>query len=292
MRSVVLAGVLLGAWAVGCKQAEVPPEVTCGAVLPESEALLVPGATLLLGEVHGTREIPRQIGDLVCQAARRGLSVTLGLEHSHAGDAALEAWLSSTGSAEDRAKLLSGTDWQTPWPDGRTSQAMFELLDRLRTFRQRGWRVHAFGVNGGEARDAAGDGGMAYNVRVARAARPDDVFLVLTGDNHTRVDADLAMGGQLRLAGVPVTTVRFSYAGGTFWTCWGPTCGVRELGGGREDGVPGWRLTSVPSPGPGPGWVLFSSPVAYHASLYVGRVSASPPVTRREDVSSPEARAR
>src|SRR5687768_14904456 len=52
----------------------------CGEPIAGADSLLVPGALVMIGELHGTQEIPAFVGDLACLAASRGVAVRLGVE--------------------------------------------------------------------------------------------------------------------------------------------------------------------------------------------------------------------
>src|SRR4029079_429619 len=71
------------------------PVNICGEAIPGQERL---GSLVLLGELHGTAEIPAAFGRLVCQAAstRRG-AVLVGLEILAGAQAAIDVFLASDG---------------------------------------------------------------------------------------------------------------------------------------------------------------------------------------------------
>ncbi|MBZ4416995.1 hypothetical protein [Myxococcus sp. RHSTA-1-4] len=282
----ILPWVVLGILAGGAAPRPRAPAADCGTRFEGLERLLQPGATVLLGEVHGTQEIPRLLGDLVCQAASRGIGVSVALEMSAENDASFEAWLSSAGKEQDRQRLLSGRVWRSPYPDGRTSKAMLGMLDRLRGFRLRGWRVRVFGA-GLDSPSRSGDTAMALGVRRIREEAPRDLILVLAGNNHTRVDAEQAMGGHLRVWGFPLTSLVVTTAGGTVWTCRGPTCGEAPLKSETPDGKPHLDLTPKATSVQG-GWAeASSSHPAWHGSLFIGHVTASPPAGTPDDPEAP-----
>ena len=85
------------------------------------------GRLVVLGETHGTREVPALVGELACHLSRHG-TVLVGLE--------LPYWLNETiaafvdGRIGEEA-LLVDDYWRTPIQDGRQSRAMLNLLRRL-----------------------------------------------------------------------------------------------------------------------------------------------------------------
>src|SRR6056297_2293528 len=65
----------------------------CGASIAGVDPLLVPGTIVMLGEIHGTVEIPAFVGDLACHGLVRGHRVLLGLEYPASEQADLETYL-------------------------------------------------------------------------------------------------------------------------------------------------------------------------------------------------------
>ena len=73
--------------AIGPAPAPVPEDVRetrCGPAIPGLdegfERALAPGGFLVLGELHGTQEVPRFVGQTLCHAAHAGAPVVLALE--------------------------------------------------------------------------------------------------------------------------------------------------------------------------------------------------------------------
>src|SRR5262245_28191283 len=78
--------------------------------------VLPPHGTLLIGDLHGTREIPAFVGRVVATVAARE-PVVLALEISTGEARAIQAFLASDGSAAQRRALLAGAWWQAPYQD-------------------------------------------------------------------------------------------------------------------------------------------------------------------------------
>jgi len=84
---------------------------------------------LVLGDSHGTQEIPVFFGDLVAQAQlSRPIVVALELPTTEADRT--ERYLRSPGGEEDRRGLLDGEFWRSTAKDGRGSQAMVDLIEK------------------------------------------------------------------------------------------------------------------------------------------------------------------
>ncbi len=149
--------------------------------MPERRALIV-------GELHGTAEIPALFGDLVCAAAKLG-PVVVGLEMPEGSQAALDAWLVSDGGGEARAAFLRDGFWR--FGDGRASEAMLALLERVRKLRlsSRSIRLLAFVPSAGSTTTQTPyERAMAANWRRALDMVPGSRLLVLVGSVHSRID--------------------------------------------------------------------------------------------------------
>lgn len=256
------------------------------------EALQLPGelaargSSILLGEVHGTRELPAFVARLVSQLAV-DRPVILGLEIVPADLPSLATYLASDGGPAAREAALRDPWWRAPFQDGRRSVAMFELIETMRALRAGGARVEVvcFDHNvpeGGTAADR--EEGMARNLLAARRARPDATLVAFAGNLHTRRTLFPRFGNydwmamRLASAGVAFTTLDARYAEGSAWNCRGgepSDCGAQFAGGrGDERGIHLERSDD----GGHDGW------------FGVGPVTASPPAAFPERAADLEAR--
>ncbi|MFP2934548.1 hypothetical protein ACLESO_57465, partial [Pyxidicoccus sp. 3LG] len=64
------------------------------------------GGVLLLGEMHGTQEVPRFVAQTACQAMVAGMPVTVGLELPLENQTRVDTFLESAGTEEDWLKLM------------------------------------------------------------------------------------------------------------------------------------------------------------------------------------------
>jgi hypothetical protein len=264
MRLIVLVLATL-IWPARYSRADSPP---CGPGIRGAAQVLRPGLTVLLGEVHGTQQVPRFLGDLACRAAAAGLAVVVLLEIPADEDPGFARYLGSGGSAADRARLLAGEFWRSPHPDGRSSRAMANLLEQLRRLRASGAQVAVAGlIDMKPARDS--DAGMADRLIAARRQSPEALLLALAGNNHTRI-ADWPDGPQSRAMGQHLRDAQLSAlvsltmtdAGGSFFGISG-TAGVHAVNGtdrGRQRFI---ELTRDAGP--------------FDGRFYVGRLTASLP---------------
>ncbi|QSQ13102.1 hypothetical protein [Myxococcus landrumensis] len=189
------------------------------------QPLLQPGLTVLIGEQLGTRESPAAVGDLACEAAKAGHGVTLVLSLPDKEQKRLDAYLKSPGRPGDQDALLHGDFWRKLQQDGRGSRAMMDLIDRARALNAAGHSVAVVAMDtdmsGGKARDAH----MAQVVLKHRAARPQDVLLLLAGNVHTRLgDADwdddfVPLSKHLHERFPNLKVLEVGYAQGRRWGC-------------------------------------------------------------------------
>jgi hypothetical protein len=239
-------------------------------------AALPPHGTMMLGDMHGTREIPAFVAALVGTVSARE-PVVLALEIPQNHEESIQAFLASNGGAEARRQLLDEPFWKAPYQDGRRSVAHVELLEVVRALRAAGRKIDVVAIDdaaGGtpESREAA----MANHVIAARRAHPDAALIVYAGNLHTSKHevgfqpgfAWMAM--RVGAAGIPVVSLNARWADGTAWSCSDAVaehCGVSFLAGrGDERGI---RLEPSPD-GQYDGW------------FGVGPVTASPPAGRPE----------
>lgn len=285
---LVLAVALPGALALGCgappaaapaQPAPSQPAAPPGPVDVPAEAL-PPRGTLLLGEVHGTREIPAFVGRLVAAVSARE-PVVLALEIPEDQGPAIGAFLASDGGPAAGRALLAGPWWQAPYQDGRRSVAAADLLETVRALRAAGRSIEVVAIDHAAPAGAAADAetredAMARNVIAARRAHPDAALIVHAGNLHTSkrevrfLPGFAWMAMRVAAAGIPLVSLDARYADGTAWNCRDAVaehCGVGFVAGrGAELGI---RLE--PSPGG-----------AYDGWFGVGALTASPPAGRPE----------
>jgi erythromycin esterase-like protein len=215
---------------------------------------------ILVGETHGNEQAPAFVARLVCSLLARNRPVILALERDEAEQVATERFLASAGSAADISALLGQPEWNGSMQDGRSSQAVFSLLDQVRKWRQSGQRVEVlmmrklqrFDVpdNGASAprrdpkvRQAKLDLDMADSVTAALNRHPEHVAVVFAGTFHTAVGSKMHQEiigapstGDTLAARIPVHVIGLSSAGGESWACFQPnSCGPAVLSAGSFD---------------------------------------------------------
>ncbi len=225
--------------------------LACALVLPahgfaqasaEVDAIVERAASqrlLLIGEIHGTAEVPAAVANIAQQIAAVGRPLIVGLEIWRGEQAAIDRYLDSAGTWDDRNQLLAREFWTRPYQDGRSSEAMVELLDRLRALALKSeLSVIAFDADPMAKLDgAARDKAMAERLARALDEQPEALAVVLAGNFHTRIQASAPWDPEHRFMGHHLIdyqpySIEIMGVAGSAWTCTGAevdSCKAREL---------------------------------------------------------------
>lgn len=235
--------------------------------------LTAPRSTLVLGDVHGTQEMPAFVGRVVAALADTQ-PVVLGLEIRADEAPGLPAFLASDGGPAARAALVRDPFWQSEYQDGRRSLAMLELIDSARRLRAAGKRVELDLFDAalpGEPEQESREEAMAQHLIATRAAHREAILVVYVGNLHAvRTEHEALPGftwmvGRMLRAGMALLSLGPRTQGGTAWVCHGndaADCGPSPV---HADGGP-------------PGFSLGTTPQGRYDGWYdVGPVHASPP---------------
>lgn len=179
---------------------------------------------LLIGETHGTAELPAAFAEIACAALQSGRPVVVGVEHTSEHQPALDAYLASDGGPAARAALLAAPAWTR---DTRFSSAMADMIEVVRTWRARGADVTlaAFDEPAGRpGTTPAREEGMARRLIEAVAARPGAVAVALTGLGHADRDGFTSFDPPIAamIAYLPAertASLAFARSGGESWRC-------------------------------------------------------------------------
>jgi hypothetical protein len=251
-------------------------DVECGVPILGLGKVVRPGNVVLLGELHGTQQVPHFIAQSVCQAAVQGVPVTVGLEIPDMNQERLQTFVASEGKEQDWAKLMESPFWRSPYPDGRNSDAVAYLIEALRKLRSQGLDVAVFAFDRppleGDAREEA----MANTVMEVAGNSQDRAVLVVSGNLHPRQVKGLPWNPDYRPMGLRVAdkfsnvySLDIAYKSGTAWICAVSAeqkldCGVKPAKG--EDNGERYFVH-----------LFGGKKQGYHGIFYVGAVSASLP---------------
>ena len=194
---------------------------------------------VIVGELHGTAEIPDAFTNLVCLAAASSRPVTVALEYSSDWQSAIDAFLASDGGPAAQATLMTLPVWHQEMQDGRGSTAFRQMLDRLRVMKRDGMIVGVVATDVGRAtppvptRDAA----MA-RAWTAIPTADDGIVVALAGNVHAMRHPWVLPGNNIVTAGslMPVArtmTVNVVGNGGQAWNCQADGCRGHASGPAR-----------------------------------------------------------
>lgn len=220
---------------------------------------------LLFGEMHSSVESPTLVGKVACALVQHG-PVALGLELPSTEQAPIDRYLASNGGAAARKALRSGQFWQHG--DGRSSVAMFNLIDTARRLRQVGLAVPVFTLDPDLAGTADDNKALAHALRMYHDQHPASRIVALMGNLHAGQAVVSPFGEAITPAGYylrdlhPVS-VYVTYHSGTIWACM-DTCGVH-------------KVSSQWAPDSKPGFQPDAPMEGYSVSYMLPSITASPP---------------
>lgn len=211
--------------------------------IPEAVQLVQQSAgdhrLLLIGEAHGTHEIPRLVAALVDRYSADG-PVLLAIEMWQDQHPRLRDYLASDGSVSARAALRGGDYWQVTddQHDGRRNHDMLDLIEHLRQLRVQGRDVAILPIDPGRAtgRDSQlRDRVMAKRLRAGYIALPRGHVLALVGNVHAMLDKPGYTPPQMQtpmgayLHDLHPYAINVMARSGNFWACI-THCGPMEVG--------------------------------------------------------------
>jgi hypothetical protein len=181
---------------------------------------------IMVGEIHGTVQMPAFFIDLVCQAAASGRPVTVALEQDAEMQPAIDAYLASDGGVRARSVFLAAPMWTRAMQDGRASRAMLTLYERLRIMRRAG-RVRAVSAFIPQATTWKGNAG--HNAAMADMLRaipidPNGLVLAYMGSVHAAKSSfgqgdNAFLPAAADLPSASTVSVYLDVNGGEAWNC-------------------------------------------------------------------------
>lgn len=188
---------------------------------------------IIIEEMHGNNESPDIFADAVCLTAQHR-RVMVALEQPDSAQPAIDAFLTSDGGEAAQQAFLADPMWHWEFKDGRTSQAVFRLFQRLRAMRQAGQieRVVAFQPTAFDAPPTRAGYEELLAQPITAAASDGATVLVLVGNAHASFQP-FGFGGEdyppmaAVLPRAQTITLNIENNGGQTWACTGQptTCG-------------------------------------------------------------------
>lgn len=184
---------------------------------------------IVVGEMHGTNEVPRFVLQLIKQLKQANKKLIVGLEINSNYQKDLDEFLKSG----DFEKLIKIDYFKTH--DGRTSEAVGELIKGIRKLKN--VKVICFDVVSGQQIEMnKRDSLMAINLN---NGYKEGQLIVLTGNLHANLQAGywrpdfksaIYNFNKLRAFGDKLISLNTYYAGGTIWNCMQDGCRERDAG--------------------------------------------------------------
>jgi len=229
---------------------------------------------VFVGETHGTAEAPAAFADLVCAALEQG-PVVVSLEYSVELQPTLDAFMEADTEAEARAILAAYPHGPFVHHDGRGSEAMLDLLLRLRAMLREAADLSVVAsvpnsprVEGFRQSYSEMDRAVLWG-RQAMAA-PQARVLVLVGRVHAektrRVGSPLGLPAAAHIRPEETLSLTLAHQGGQAWICL-DECGAAPI---PESDDPTARGVVLAPRQDG----------KFDGLLALGPVTASPPVAR------------
>lgn len=226
---------------------------------------------VFVGEIHGTAEAPAAFAQLVCAASEQG-PVTVALELPVEMQPELDAFLDAPDATTAAGTLTPTLFGDVSKADGRTSLAMVEMMQTIRSLKAEGRDVTIRAFQPSVPRPAGFDQNyyeLHMAVELARAAieRPESRVLVLVGNIHaskTRFERFDLMPAAAHLPPKETVSLNVAQQGGQAWSCQAEGCRVYDSAARYDVDARGVIMEPV-------------SEGAWDGVLAVGPVTASPP---------------
>jgi hypothetical protein len=226
---------------------------------------------IVIGEVHGSNEIPEAFVNAVCLTSRLN-PVVVALEQPTSDQPAIDAFMQSDGGLAAQGAFLKAQMWHFDMKDGRSSEAYFQLFESLRRMFAAGLiaKVVAFQPSTFKTQPTPAEYEQAMADLLIAAAQSDTTVMVLVGNVHAmRTDVPwqptyTPMAG--RLPREQTVSLNASAQGGAAWNCHGAdSCGPHAL----PDPTPNHQVLGVE---------MHAEDAMYSGTLHLGRpTTASTP---------------
>jgi hypothetical protein len=252
----VFAWLLNGALAPLALAAAAPSTAACAPIPGWDQVLADPKLHwIVIGELHGTAETPAIFADAVCLTAAKRGPVVVALEMPTRDQAAIDAFIASDGGPVARSEFFKALIWHMG-NDGRSSQAVFAMFERLRQMHLGGRVSRVVAFQDVDTRDPPSVGQGPYEERLAKivsaAGAQGATVVALVGSLHARkTEANFGKPFMPMATHLPADQTLTLYAdgnGGSAWFCNGPKptdCGPHEVGAAGELGQRGAVLRPV-----------------------------------------------
>ncbi|MFC0351769.1 hypothetical protein [Undibacterium danionis] len=193
---------------------------------------------IVIGENHGTVEMPEYLSQLGCYFVSSGKQVLIGLEIGASEQVRINSYLQSDGDSIDKSNLFDSRFWEHGRNFGVASHAIFMIIENCRQLRKQGYDISIFAYDGAESawpvklskkesywsgyREAL----MGLNIELRARLYPEHTLIIFTGDVHARrrpkSDKNHESMAYYLSERFKTHTITFSHPAGESWGCTGP----------------------------------------------------------------------
>lgn len=241
---------------------------------------------VFLGELHGTNEGPAFVGSLACGLVGSGTKVIVALEMPVDEQNFLDGPQEAVIDIAKRS-FWAGAKIEGKWMhDGRSSQAVFDLINRIKDMRAGGKSVQIAAIDVGTPRGDAQltrNETMALNIKNTVLKHPDAKIIVFLGRMHARkASRQLEKSVASYLEPSIRISLTMAYENGSAWNCksgsQGFSCDANSVSSVLPSTLPAKDQPFVIAPS-----------IEFDGYFYVGPISASPPAvsTSRRETGQP-----
>jgi len=278
IRHFLLSIIALAMFATGCapqtpydlQKIENPIQFLTENAIAGGDSVLVPNATLLIGETHGTWEAPIAVASLLRDALDGGNNAVLCVELPPTEQPAIDRFLDSDGKTTAIRNLLQPAFWSGQ--DGRSSVGMFAMLELARDLRSKGNDIYVRAIDGEWTENANHrDRTMAENILGVRKQFPNAILICLAGNVHTKTtkgapcdEQYVPMGWTVSQAIPNLVSLKVIFAGGHAWQVTDQGTGKTTMNGEDRGDDPFILIHDAPNSG-------------CDGVFYVGAVTAAKP---------------
>jgi hypothetical protein len=225
---------------------------------------------IVVGEMHGTTEVPAFVLKLIRQLSQKDTTISVGLEIPTNYQTDIDNFL-STG---DFDKLLTLEYFK--YPDGRSSVSMRELITGLRKINK--LNVVCFDLDTGHGSGVNRDSLMGVNLSKNYKR---EQMIILTGNLHANLKegywrpnfkSAIFHFNKISRLGDKLISLNTYYAGGTIWNCMQDGCKERDAGSNGGNLKQRYGLTNFV------GIYDDVHPSGYSGFVYFDKVTASKPM--------------
>jgi hypothetical protein len=237
---------------------------------PDFKNFIADKKVIVVGEMHGTAEVPLFVLQLIKQLKETQRKLTIGIEIPINYQKDIDDFMKNG----DFEKLKNLDHFK--YPDGRTSKAMEQLLKGLREIKR--VNVICFDIDTNSDSGVNRDSLMALNLTTSYKGGQ---MVVLTGNLHANLKEGYWRPGfksatfyfnDNKKFNDQLISLNTYYAGGTIWNCMQDGCKERDAGTNGGDLKSKYGLTNFI------GIYEGVNPSGYSGFIYWDKVTASKPM--------------